>query len=196
MVTGSPIVEKQPGCGSWSRTASGTPTLKLRTVMATASPMARNWSWTLHRAGTRRFFARPWRCPRQRYSAMSDPALSDTDGDLLDDAYELSAGSDAFAGDSDGDGLSDGRERGWGSDPNSADTDGDGFGDGEDAADGFTPVIAEERIDSGTWAREFGEGVVEGTPSRSTPCPNWLGSLASGASSSIPVVGAGDGNHR
>jgi hypothetical protein len=73
-----------------------------------------------------------WSCPGVTVSALSDPATADTDGDMLGDAYELSAGSGAFSGDSDHDGLSDARERGWGSDPNSVDTDGDGFRDGED----------------------------------------------------------------
>jgi hypothetical protein len=133
---------------------------------------------------------RSWSCPSEIRSALSDPARADTDGDLLVDAYEISAGSSAFVGDTDGDGLSDGRERGWGSDPNAADTDGDGFPDVEDVIDGFTPVTPEERISPDAWASELRQGVLEGDIAEEVDSvPQLLGSLVGGASSSVPGVG-------
>jgi hypothetical protein len=130
-----------------------------------------------------------WSCSGKTVSSLSDPATPDTDGDLLDDAYELSAGSSAFTGDSDGDGLSDGRERSWGSDPNSVDTDGDGLRDGDDVVDGLSPVVVDERIDADTWEREFRDGVLLGDVVEVDSVPQLLGSIVGGASSSVPVVG-------
>jgi outer membrane protein OmpA-like peptidoglycan-associated protein len=61
-----------------------------------------------------------------------DPATSDTDGDGLTDALEISRyGTDPRKKDTDGDGLSDGDEvHRYRTDPLKADTDGDGLSDG------------------------------------------------------------------
>lgn len=133
---------------------------------------------------------RSWSCPSEIRSALSDPARADTDGDLLVDAYEISAGSSAFVGDTDGDGLSDGRERGWGSDPNDVDTDEDGIRDVEDVAYGMTPVFREDRISPDTWADEFRQGLVNGDVADEVDSiPQLLGSMSGGAASSIPIIG-------
>jgi hypothetical protein len=69
-------------------------------------------------------------------------AKSDSDGDGLSDAFELSSCSDPNNADSDGDGLSDGIEMGaetgrYLSDPCNSDTDGDGIDDAYEYAQGW-----------------------------------------------------------
>jgi len=69
-------------------------------------------------------------------AAPTSAWASDSDGDGLEDEWELSyfmalADQDG-AGDPDGDGLDNETEEGAGTDPTEADTDGDGIDDGEE----------------------------------------------------------------
>jgi len=79
------------------------------------------------------------------------PFVTDTDGDGLDDAFELAIGTDPDNPDTDWDGINDGRELdfdGDGSfynyhtdtDPQNSDSDGDGVNDGEEIAAGTNPL--------------------------------------------------------
>jgi hypothetical protein len=69
------------------------------------------------------------------------PAMpTDTDGDLLSDAFEKRLGTDYSKPDTDGDTLSDAEEvLVYGTDPLLADTDGDGFSDAKEVSGGFNP---------------------------------------------------------
>lgn len=59
-----------------------------------------------------------------------DPATNDTDGDGINDSYEVTTlGSNALEQDTDGDRLPDGRELELGADPTREDTDGDTYSD-------------------------------------------------------------------
>lgn len=116
-------------------------------------------------------------------AAGTNPTLADTDGDGMDDAFEvrhgldpLSAadaaddwdgdgltnlqesqlGTDPNLSDHDGDGLSDGDEvHVFGSDPLAPDTDGDGYGDGEEAAAGTYPADPNDFPTGKTAATQF-----------------------------------------
>lgn len=79
------------------------------------------------------------------------PFVIDTDGDGLDDSFELAIGTDPALADTDGDGISDGQELGYDgdgsflnsltdTDPLNPDTDGDGFNDGAELAAGTDPL--------------------------------------------------------
>ena len=79
------------------------------------------------------------------------PFVTDTDGDGLDDAFELAIGTDPDNPDTDWDGITDGQELafdGDGSyynyytdtDPQNSDSDGDGVNDGEEIAAGTNPL--------------------------------------------------------
>ncbi|MGD8862094.1 MAG: hypothetical protein PVI30_18930, partial [Myxococcales bacterium] len=84
----------------------------------------------------------------------TDPSRDDTDGDGLDDFFELNEGwivlrhdgsvasvlSDPRMADSDGDGLDDGQEHEVGTDPRDADTDDDGSVDGQESLIGTNPL--------------------------------------------------------
>ena len=74
----------------------------------------------------------------------TDPRSADSDGDLLDDAFEVLSGGDPLdcedpLADEDSDGLSDCDERVHGTRVDIADTDGDGFSDKEEIDNGFSP---------------------------------------------------------
>ncbi|MFQ5417532.1 MAG: FG-GAP-like repeat-containing protein, partial [Myxococcota bacterium] len=65
----------------------------------------------------------------------------DPDGDGLDNLAEQAAGADPLSSDTDGDGLLDGAEVNLhGTDPTNADTDGDGVDDGVEVAAGTNPL--------------------------------------------------------
>lgn len=64
----------------------------------------------------------------------TDPAALDTDGDGLADPDELALGTNPTLADSDSDGLDDLREADLGTDPTNPDSDGDGLNDGDELA--------------------------------------------------------------
>ena len=79
------------------------------------------------------------------------PFVIDTDGDGLDDSFELAIGTDPALADTDGDGINDGQELGYDgdgsfynyvtdTDPQSGDSDGDGVNDGVEIAAGTNPL--------------------------------------------------------
>lgn len=71
----------------------------------------------------------------------TDPHVADTDGDGLEDCYEVVVfGTNPLVADTDGDGAPDGLELVYGSDPFEEDSDGDGLDDGEEMAFGTNPV--------------------------------------------------------
>ncbi len=98
-------------------------------------------------------------------AAVSNPLLTDTDLDGLDDSQEYELGTnpqdpdtddDGLSDlddpnplhfDTDGDGLPDGTETTYGSDPNSSDTDGEGLSDTEEFALGADPNNADTDSD-------------------------------------------------
>lgn len=112
------------------------------------------------------------------FKAKTNPRLSDTDGDGLEDQDEIE--SDPLDKDSDNDGLLDGEE------PNSSpvlvDTDGDGASDAWEITTGYEPnnnestppkwagaiginFRSESRPDEGIWPTTFPNGLI--------PQPNW-----------------------
>ncbi|MBI2723679.1 MAG: S8 family serine peptidase [Chloroflexi bacterium] len=103
-------------------------------------------------------------CPAA--TANTDPATSDTDGDLTLDGAECALGFDpadpgsrppkTVASDADGDGLTDSFEATIGSNPNVVDTDGDGIADGvEYKAYGTSPILTNSDGDACPDGREI-----------------------------------------
>ena len=79
-----------------------------------------------------------------RLGTGTNPVSADSDGDGLDDAYELNeSGTDPWDSDTDDDGLLDGAEIQTGTDPLSADTDEDGLTDGAEVQGGTSPLSAD-----------------------------------------------------
>ena len=80
---------------------------------------------------------------------LTDPNNADSDGDGLEDGFEVAHGFDPKSAsdgalDSDGDGLTNIEEQSYGTDPSNADTDGDGISDYEEIKSAFTdPVTAD-----------------------------------------------------
>ena len=73
-------------------------------------------------------------------NAISEPLLSDTDGDGISDQEEISLGTNINSVDTDNDGLFDREEvYVYKTDPINEDTDGDGFLDGAEVQDGYNP---------------------------------------------------------
>jgi hypothetical protein len=69
----------------------------------------------------------------QEQTQGTDPLKPDTDGDTLDDGFEVNSfGSSPLLADTDGDGLTDDSEFRLGTNPLNPDTDGDGIPDGEE----------------------------------------------------------------
>ena len=79
------------------------------------------------------------------------PFVTDTDGDGLDDTFELAIGTDPTLWDTDGDGINDGQELGYDgdgsfynyvtdTDPQNSDSDGDGVKDGAEITAGTDPL--------------------------------------------------------
>lgn len=72
----------------------------------------------------------------QEYKAGTNPNVADTDGDGLNDSYELTVShTNPLSADSDSDGLTDDEELKLGTNPNNPDSDGDGV---PDSAETFT----------------------------------------------------------
>jgi hypothetical protein len=83
----------------------------------------------------------------REFNLGCDPRLVDTDGDGLSDAEEARLGTDPTHWDTDGDGLDDATELTFLSDPKLADTDGDGLNDGEEFGFGSNPIIDDSDLD-------------------------------------------------
>lgn len=124
----------------------------------------------------------------------ADPEVSDTDGDGLVDGDEADFDLDPGDRDSDGDSIEDGREvHVTGTAPGISDTDGDGFDDGYEESNsksrGLDPLVADVKVSKTSYATDFAIGAVAGDAWRKDSLA-WLGgSLASGSSSAIPVIG-------
>ncbi|MDO8261408.1 MAG: hypothetical protein Q7T50_08035 [Candidatus Magasanikbacteria bacterium] len=71
---------------------------------------------------------------------VSNPNLTDSDNDGLNNADEATLGLDMNNPDSDGDGLFDGDELKLKTNPLNSDSDGDGYGDGSEVAKGYNPL--------------------------------------------------------
>ena len=81
----------------------------------------------------------------QEQSAGTDPTLSDTDGDMLDDDDEINVhGTNPLLADTDGEGINDADElssdNGYVTDPTLEDTDSDGFNDALEISEGTDPT--------------------------------------------------------
>jgi hypothetical protein len=83
----------------------------------------------------------------ERVQYGTDPTMTDTDNDGLDDRTEVEGPTDPTAADTDGDGLTDGREVDIGTDPTVADTDDDGLTDGTEVTRGSDPTMADTDAD-------------------------------------------------
>ncbi len=88
----------------------------------------------------------------------TDPALADSDGDGLGDGDEVEAGTDPLDPDSDKDGLEDGQEIALGADPLVADSDSDRLDDGQEVGRGTDPTLRD--TDGG--GRQDGDEVLLG----------------------------------
>ncbi len=97
------------------------------------------------------------------YAAGTDPCSADTDGDGMDDGWELSVGLDALvddgADDEDGDGLTNLEEYGYGTDLFVADSDGDGYSDYDEVVAGSDPLDAGS--DPLTYVDSDGDGLTD-----------------------------------
>ncbi len=89
----------------------------------------------------------------------TNPLLADTDGDSLNDGFEVANGIDPLATDTDGDRLRDGFEVANGIDPLATDTDNDGLNDRVETRGCTDPLSADsdndgtndgEEVDAGT----------------------------------------------
>lgn len=85
----------------------------------------------------------------QEETLRTQPTYFDSDGDLLDDGYEVAHGMvptsfDDPNADLEPDGLTNLQELIYGTDPNNPDSDGDGTSDGEEAASGGDPTNASD----------------------------------------------------
>lgn len=79
------------------------------------------------------------------YRYRTNPHLADTDGDGLDDGYEIRLGLNPNRADTDGDGLNDGLELQLGTNPLLWDTDGDTLSDGLEVLTlGTDPLVPDE----------------------------------------------------
>ncbi|HRR78343.1 MAG TPA: hypothetical protein P5191_16310 [Ruminococcus sp.] len=72
---------------------------------------------------------------------ISDPSMSDSDGDDLTDEEELYSNTMMFCADTDGDGLSDGEEVDLWFDPTNANYDGDSYDDKEELENDTSPFV-------------------------------------------------------
>lgn len=128
------------------------------------------------------------------YAGYSNPLLPDTDGDGLGDADEADLGLDPFDRDSDDDELEDGPEvEVVGTSPVMADTDGDGFKDGYEETNkdekGLDPLLIDVKVSKASYVKDFALGSIAGDVWREDSFAWLAGNLASGGSSSIPVIG-------
>ena len=88
----------------------------------------------------------------------TSPLCKDSDGDGLDDGFEVSLGTVPTDQDSDGDGLPDSMEVTLGTNPKSDDTDGDGLKDGWEIEHELNPLVAIE--DDGAGGDVDNDGLV------------------------------------
>lgn len=86
----------------------------------------------------------------QEYSANTSATTRDTDGDGMDDGFELKYALNPNLNDTnldpDADGLTNLQEYQRGTNPKLADTDGDGFNDGQEVTMGRNPLMNEEKV--------------------------------------------------
>ena len=80
---------------------------------------------------------------------LTDPNLTDTDDDGVNDGQEVTDGTNPKVADSDSDGLSDGEEKARGTNPVSGDSDGDGLGDLQEEVLTSTNPLAQDSDGNG-----------------------------------------------
>lgn len=120
----------------------------------------------------------------------TDPAMQDTDGDGVNDWFEVNHfGTDPLQADeypdSDGDGLPDVMEAFYGTDALNPDSDADGLTDGEEMSNGSDPLNASSPGSSAPVETPPGEDWPQGTPGPIT------GNTVSGTN--VEVAGVGNG---
>ncbi|MFA7497823.1 MAG: hypothetical protein WCY76_03865 [Leucobacter sp.] len=128
------------------------------------------------------------------YVGFSNPRKIDTDDDGLTDAEEADSGTDPYVADTDGDGLDDNFEvKIVGSDPNQADTDGDGHSDGYEEENrelqGLDPLFEDIEISALEYAGDFAKGAIAGDAWRADSVAWLAGNLVSSGTSFIPGIG-------
>lgn len=128
------------------------------------------------------------------YVGYSDPLVSDTDEDELNDAEEADLSLSPLNADTDEDGLSDAQEVNVvGTAADVADTDGDGFDDGYEVdnreENGLDPLWVDVKVSKMSYATDFAIGSVMGDAWRKDSMAWLAGNLASSGSSSVPVIG-------
>ncbi|MGB3375937.1 MAG: hypothetical protein WBA87_12475 [Microbacterium sp.] len=128
------------------------------------------------------------------FALSSNPLDADSDGDGLSDAEEADLSLNPFSPDTDADGLTDLAEvEIIGTDADLADSDGDGFDDAYEVSNiearGLNPLRPDLKEDARAYALEFARGAFAGDASPGDSVAWLAGNLASGALSSVPVVG-------
>ena len=80
---------------------------------------------------------------------LTNPNITDTDGDGVNDGQEVTDGTNPLVTDSDSDGLTDGEEKARGTNPLSVDSDGDGLGDLQEESLTTTNPLAQDSDGNG-----------------------------------------------
>lgn len=122
------------------------------------------------------------------FKFLSDPGKSDTDGDDVDDLYEVELGiSDPFRADKDFDGLNDLEELEIGTDPNNKDTDGDNYNDKQESlVEHFNPLVYDDPISVFEYTDQFIDGLLKGDAIENPTVINLAGAIAGNL---IPGIG-------
>lgn len=122
------------------------------------------------------------------FKFLSNPSKADTDGDGVDDLYEVELGvSSPFHADEDGDGLNDRAELNNYTNPIESDTDGDGVDDKTELYSLFSdPRIWEEKKTKAQYTDELMEGMIKGDAIENPTTTNIVGAIGG---SIIPGIG-------
>ena len=99
-----------------------------------------------------------------------NPLIADSDGDTMDDAWEIAHGLDPTVkdagGDKDGDGLTNIQEFNIGTDPDDRDSDNDGMEDNWEYSHGLNPLVSQDKYMDmdGDWLANYYEYLIGSDP--------------------------------